>query len=157
MSLIVYPYKRDPFAGKMEDLTKDSQSAGFEAWRGQVWGSEMVRSLRCRLLPSLEKGDIYAEGADLDQLEAEASLLLQHVELLAARTGIMEYRVPKRDEGPEPDIDIRVQTGDKERATSLGWRKQEGENSLRDRLRNILAAVRTARELGEGHGGGYIG
>jgi hypothetical protein len=153
MSLIVYPYTRDPFAGKMKDLTKDLQSAGFEAWREQVWGSEIVRSLRCRLLPSLEKGDLYAEGADLDQLEAEALLLLQNVALIASRTGTMEYRLPKRDEEP----DIRIGTSDEKRAASLGLTKQEGENPLRDRLRNILAAIRTARELGEGYAGVYIG
>ena len=153
MSLIVYPYKRDPSTGKMEDLTKDSQSAGFEAWRAQVWGSEVVRSLHCQLLPSLEKGDIYAEGADLDQLEAEALLLLQQVNLIASRTRTMEYRLLDRGEGP----DIRVGTIDEESAISLGVIKQEGANPLRDRLRNILAAVRAARELGEGHGGVYIG
>ncbi len=153
MSLIVYPYKYDPSTGKREDLTKDSQSAGFEAWRTQVWGSEVVRSLHCQLLPSLEKGDIYAEGADLDQLETEALLLLQQVDLIATRTRTREDCLPNRGEGP----DIRIGTIDEESAVSLGGIKQEGATPLRDRLRNILAAVRTARELGEGHGGVYIG
>jgi hypothetical protein len=155
MSLIVYPYKRAPFTGAMEDLTKDSLSAGFEKWRWQLWGSEAVRSFSCVLLPSLETGDIYAEGADLDQLEAEASLLLQHVDLIATHTGIGAYQIPLQG-GPARYMG----TLDEDTAASLlaiQQIPQGGGTLLRERLMNILAAVQIAKEQGEGRGGVYIG
>lgn len=149
MSLSAYPYKRNLLTGKMEDLTEQSFSVGFERWRTQLWGSEIVRSFSCVLLSSLENGDIYAEGADLDQLETEASLLLQHVELIAARTGIGAYHVPQQEGGPA----IFIGTIDENTAASQGMLKQDGAALLRARLNNILAAVRIAKEHGEGRGG----
>ncbi len=107
----------------------------------------------CQLLPSLEKEDIYAEGADLDQLEAEASLLLQNVELIAARTGISAYQVPTQEGGPA----IYIGTINEDTVASQGLIKQGGETLLRARLSNILAAVRIAKEQGKGRGGVYIG
>ncbi len=149
MSLSASPYKRDPLTGTREDLTERSFSVGFERWRKQLWGSEIVRSFSCVLLPSLEKEDIYAEGADLDQLEGEASLLLQHVELIAAHTGIEAYHVPQQEGGPA----LFMGTIDEDTSASQGMLRQEGAALLRVRLNNILAAVRIAKEHGEGHGG----
>jgi hypothetical protein len=153
MSLRVYPYKRDPFTGKMENLMEDSLAAGFEKWRWQLWGSEVVRWLSCVLLPSLEKENICAEGAYLDQLEAEASLLLQHIEFITVRTGIGAYQFPQQEGKPT----IYVGTIDEDTAASQGLLKQGGETLLRDRLDNILTAVQVAKEKGEGRGGVYIG
>jgi hypothetical protein len=149
MSLSVYPYKRDPLTGEMEDLTELSLSVGFERWRWQLWGSEVVRSFSCVLLPSLEHGDLYAEGANLDRLEAEVSLLLQHVELIVARTGIEASSTPQQKGGPA----LFVGTIDEDTTTSQRLLKQGGATLLRVRLNNILAAVRIAKEHGEGRGG----
>lgn len=153
MSLSVSPYKRDPLTGEMEGLTEQSLSVGFERWRWHLWGSEVVRSFSCVLLSSLEQGDIYAEGADLDKLEAEASLLLQHVELIVARTGIEAFSPPQQEGGPG----LFVGAIDEDTVTSQRWRAQGGAPLLRVHLNNILTAVRIAKEHGEGRGGVCIG
>lgn len=61
--------------------------AGFESYRRQLYGSRAARALGLTLLPTLEGGDIYAEGEDVNRLRAEAELALANVELFVAEAG----------------------------------------------------------------------
>ncbi|MFI6856229.1 hypothetical protein [Streptomyces sp. NPDC050416] len=42
-----------------------SDSAGFEAWRRTVWGSEAVRSLGARHLPVLAEDNLFVEADEV--------------------------------------------------------------------------------------------
>jgi hypothetical protein len=55
--------------------------AGFESYRQQLYGSQAARGLGLRLLPTLDGGNVYAEGAVVEQLRDEAELALAHIEL----------------------------------------------------------------------------
>lgn len=52
-----------------------SSLAGSESWRTMLWGSEPVKALGFRILPSLAHGDVFASGHDLLQLESEVQVL----------------------------------------------------------------------------------
>lgn len=89
MTLIVNPYVRDKNQ-EIEDLEFDDDPprymAGFEACRHNLWGHESARSLGLVLLPSLAHQNVYAEGEDLDKLEAEVQKILSNLELLSNST-----------------------------------------------------------------------
>ncbi|NEB03013.1 hypothetical protein [Streptomyces sp. SID13726] len=61
-------------------------SAGFESWREEVWGSGTVRSLGARFLPALAGGDLYVETHDVADFLAEIALLRANLDLIAATT-----------------------------------------------------------------------
>lgn len=61
--------------------------AGFESCRRGLWGHETARSLGLTLLPSLSDSDVYAEGDDLDRLDAEVQTVLRSLDLLSRATG----------------------------------------------------------------------
>lgn len=90
MSLMVCPYRRDPTTRKLVDLPgptdRLSDLAGPEAWRWSVWASAATRELGLTLLPALAREDVYAEGTDLDALEAELDALERHAGDVAAAT-----------------------------------------------------------------------
>ena len=82
MSLLVNAYTRDN-GGEMVILEPNDHSeelAGFEVFRKTFYGGQTARSLGLRLLPVLAETDLYAEGQDLDVLQAEAELVLQNVD-----------------------------------------------------------------------------
>jgi hypothetical protein len=89
MSLLVNVYKRLPGGGieLVEPEHHHQELAGFESYRRRLYGSSAARSLGLQLLPTLEHCDIYAEGADVDRLRAEAELALTNIELFEAETG----------------------------------------------------------------------
>lgn len=82
MSLIVYPYIRNNHDGKMIDIEESIKPPfndlfGLEIWRNSVWGSKIFEKLGCNILVSLRINDIYAEGKELEILEAE----LMHIKM----------------------------------------------------------------------------
>lgn len=86
MSLLVNIYIRGPDGG-MEIIDPDMHSqelAGFESYRQRLYGSRAALALGLRLLPTLDGGNIYAEGPYVEQLRAEAELALAHVETFIA-------------------------------------------------------------------------
>lgn len=84
MSLVVYPYTRDPESGDMVDIDtwidgEFSDLFGLESWRYSVWGSQVLLDLGCAILPSLNHTDIYAEGDQLYKLEAEINFIQKNL------------------------------------------------------------------------------
>jgi hypothetical protein len=95
MSLIVSPYKRLP-DGSTEWLNVANHSAelaGFESTRQTFWGSATTKALGLSLLSTLASGDIWAEGADLDLLEAEIATLSRHLDLFPDQQAYWRVRL----------------------------------------------------------------
>jgi hypothetical protein len=59
---------------------------GVEKCRTELWGAPIMQSLGLELLPSLKIGNIYAEFADLETLEAEAQTVLNNLVRIADQT-----------------------------------------------------------------------
>lgn len=82
MTLIVQPYRRDA-TGAIADLDLSptpphNDLAGFERWRTTVWGSGSARALGLVVLPRLACEDLYIEGPELVDLQAEVELIIDH-------------------------------------------------------------------------------
>ncbi|GAA2899202.1 hypothetical protein [Streptomyces mexicanus] len=88
MSLLVEVFVRDP-GGQMRilDVPDDLyQSAGFENWRTDVWGSQPVRALGARFFPQLADGDLVVEPEEVAHLLCETALLRIHLDPIARAT-----------------------------------------------------------------------
>lgn len=86
MSLLVNIYTRAP-DGKMiivDPAEHAVELAGFESYRQKLYGSNAALALGLRLLPQLDRGDLYAEGADVDRLRTEAQTALANIEQFEA-------------------------------------------------------------------------
>jgi hypothetical protein len=99
MSLSVDVFTRDEL-GKMVVLYADDHSqelAGFEVFRQTFYGGQAARYMGLRLLPSLAEGDLYAERDDLPNLQNEATLVLQNIDLFteeaAAKSEVLRFRI----------------------------------------------------------------
>jgi len=90
MTLLVQPYRRGPNGELLSlDVTPSpphNELAGFEASRRELWGAPVMHRLGLRLLPSLAEQDLYVEGEQLDQLEAELETILASIPKLASAT-----------------------------------------------------------------------
>ena len=92
MSLDVSVYRLHP-DGSATEVPLDERDgnphlAGFESWRRQVWGSAIVCSWGCHVLPSLATGDVYASGDGLEELAREVALLERRLDELAVAVGV---------------------------------------------------------------------
>ncbi len=92
MSLLVYAYQRALGKGTADFIPLEpsdgySELAGFETWRTEVWGSSALIELGARILPRLAVGDIYAEGDEIADLEADVNLVLEHGRTLFGADG----------------------------------------------------------------------
>ncbi|MBC2867591.1 hypothetical protein [Streptomyces mexicanus] len=88
MTLLVEVFVRDP-GGQMRilDVPDDLyQSAGFENWRTDVWGSRPVRALGARFFPQLADGDLVVEPEEVPHLLCETALLRIHLDPIAHAT-----------------------------------------------------------------------
>lgn len=56
--------------------------AGFESWRGSVWGSQLVRSLGSQFFPQLAQGDLRVEPGEVALFVRECALLRENLELI---------------------------------------------------------------------------
>jgi hypothetical protein len=148
MSLLVHAYKRDPATGKILELEAKptpprNDLAGFEIWRQTVYGSPAARKLGLKVLASLgANDDVYAEGADLDQLKSETEALLANVSTIASGG---------RDQLGNPIVSTFALQGD------VHVPREDYESAIRFRVENILEAIRLAKEVTDGSGGVYIG
>jgi hypothetical protein len=91
MSLLVNVYTGP--RSSMEIIEPDQhwqELAGFESYRQCLYGSQAARDLGLQLLPNLARGDLYAEGEDVDRLRAEAELAVANIELFVAEAGATE-------------------------------------------------------------------
>ena len=102
MSLTVSLYIRNQDDGSITNLeesidAKQNDLFGLESWRWKVWGAPIIQEMGCEILSSLSRIDIYAEQADLYQLEQELLKLLGQVERLASSLKIervgLEFRI----------------------------------------------------------------
>jgi hypothetical protein len=64
----------------------DRTLAGLERCRTDLWGSAIVRSLGCTLLPSLASGNLFVTGDELPRLSRECALILDHLAQVARAT-----------------------------------------------------------------------
>jgi hypothetical protein len=73
----------------MDILERDGSKelAGFERCRTDLWGHAVVKELGAKLLPTLAREDIYAEGDAVTQLEHDIKLILAHIPAIATATG----------------------------------------------------------------------
>ncbi|MFE7900093.1 hypothetical protein ACFU3E_21725 [Streptomyces sp. NPDC057424] len=98
MTLAVDVFVRDAYGEwRVPDVPDGwDDSAGFEAWRRTVWGSETVRSLGARHLPVLAGDNLFVEAGEVPGFLREVALLRAHAGLIAATTerprGIAERR-----------------------------------------------------------------
>ena len=79
MSLSVHAYILDENDKMVYYDTRDSSEtlAGFEVYRTEVYGSELAERLGFKVLPTLASGDIYAQGQEVNQLKAEAEIIMR--------------------------------------------------------------------------------
>ncbi|MET9951962.1 hypothetical protein ABZ135_10505 [Streptomyces sp. NPDC006339] len=61
-------------------------SAGFESWRTDVWGSDAVRSLGAAVLPLLSEGDLYVPPYGVDTFLSECLMLRENLERIVQGT-----------------------------------------------------------------------
>jgi hypothetical protein len=88
MSLLVHVYVRD-VRGEVDIVDAPEgccELAGFERWRGAVWGADVVRSLGARYLPTLATGDLWVEPAEVAAFAEECALLRANVAAIATGT-----------------------------------------------------------------------
>ncbi|MFG2621295.1 hypothetical protein ACGFXC_27135 [Streptomyces sp. NPDC048507] len=86
MSLSVDVFTADENGGvRFLDVPAGSSDlAGFESWRTEVWGSPAVRALGARFFPQLAGGDLRVAPHDVREFLAEALLLRDHLDAIAA-------------------------------------------------------------------------
>lgn len=89
MTLSISAYYRDKekTVQLLDQLGAPETLAGFESYRDDFYGSEVLQSYGCKILPKLAEGDIYAEGPELDILEREVRMLLDKLPALTAALG----------------------------------------------------------------------
>ncbi|WP_116246235.1 hypothetical protein [Nocardiopsis sp. FIRDI 009] len=80
-----------------------SDLAGFERWRTEVWGSEVVRALGARFFPTLADADLWVEPDQVPAFLRECALLRENRGRIAAGTR------PARTVGEHQDrISVRL-------------------------------------------------
>ncbi|MEV6769200.1 hypothetical protein AB0N05_11295 [Nocardia sp. NPDC051030] len=130
MSLTVHTFlpspadSRDVVGQVLDTPERISNSAGFESWRTEVWGSEAMRSLGARFFPVL--ADPSRPRADLIVMPEEIPALLGECRM------VREWLVEVVPQDPDEAVFARLALG------------------ILDRLANIEIAA--GRALGVGGG-----
>lgn len=78
---------------ELESLLSDGHNYlfGFEIYRKQLWGHEVMKSLGCTLIHSLGEGhNIYVFDEDMEQLKDKMLKIISQIETIASKTGIEE-------------------------------------------------------------------
>lgn len=88
VTLSVYAKEKLPDGTTVELVPTEphNELAGFESTRWSFYGSEYTRSLGLVLLPTLAHANIHASGDELDVLEREVRILLDHLDFVEDRT-----------------------------------------------------------------------
>lgn len=100
MSLLVNVYTRTPDGKKVviDPAETGCELAGFESYRQKLYGSQAAQALGLCLLPQLDGGDLYVEGAELEQLRQEAEEALADIERFESETQTTAERLRPRFE-----------------------------------------------------------
>ena len=72
------------------DTENDSDLAGVERTRTELWGSSSLRELGARFLPSLADQDLWVYPEDLDAFQAECEMVVARLWKIADETGYVE-------------------------------------------------------------------
>lgn len=89
MSLKVYAYRRAHPDAELEYLPPRppaNESAGTEGAR-RFWSHRALLSRGLRVIPFLGEGDVFAEGAELDELERELRIIRRDLVAIMHETG----------------------------------------------------------------------
>ena len=124
----------DP-AGKQIPPFEGDWSFGFERYRTELWGTDVVRSLGAVLIPQLASQGLYVENADLGALELEVRRIADSVEMIAGQ--LFEERSP----GPGAVV---VQSGESS-AVHNAWGGRTPADSINRYLDNLQRAIDLAR------------
>ncbi len=95
MTLSVAAYRQTQDGRVGERIPVDAASGcndliGVEVCRTLLWGSGIMRSIGCTMLPSLAEGDIWATGDELKSLEHEAHTIIQNLGRVCREAGFDE-------------------------------------------------------------------
>ncbi|QDT88403.1 hypothetical protein Pan161_00190 [Gimesia algae] len=95
MSLLVNVFKRGPDDEMLFiKVEQHKELAGFENWRETLYGSPQSVLLGLRLLPELNRHDLYCSSpTDLDCLLTECNTLLAHLDRYPQDSESITYRV----------------------------------------------------------------
>lgn len=90
---MVCTFRRDPATGTLIDDPDAQQRpgadlGGFESWRTEVWGSDLLRARGAVFLPTLAGADLYVEADELPEFRAECGALLADAENLARELNV---------------------------------------------------------------------
>ncbi|MGW0884187.1 hypothetical protein [Streptomyces sp. NPDC002671] len=91
-----------------------NDSAGFESWRWQVWGSDVVRSLGARYLPLLDGEWMEVPTEELPLFLAEIALLRAHMDRISTALELHPSHITSRLDNIEAatlraqELDARV-------------------------------------------------
>lgn len=98
MSLSVHTYiTHEDEKMILQEPKKHSETmAGGEAWRTSVYGSDLAKKLGLTLLPILAVKDIYAKGAHVNKLKAEAEVIMNEAAAFAEQAGLDEDYVREK-------------------------------------------------------------
>lgn len=101
MSLTVDVYTYDPKTYEIKDPVIPTKSqgtdlAGLESWRTEVYGSSLVKTIGCKLLPLLVKEDLFIFQEDLDVLQEDCKRILKHIKALVEETHIFQTTLEHR-------------------------------------------------------------
>ena len=70
---------------------------GFETWRQEVWGHDVIRTIGCPLVYSLRETNVFAYDEQIAALRGELQTILDHIDQVATTTGMtvesIEFRV----------------------------------------------------------------
>lgn len=95
MSLMVYIVSRDQNIDT-DELEKQIPSPhdflfGFESYREEVWGNDIMEQLGCHIIYSLKERDIYAFDAALQELKRELNVILNNMDIIENKVTVDEY------------------------------------------------------------------
>ena len=101
MSLLVSIVSKDTNVN-IEKIEKEIYNShnelfGFESWRKEVWGNEIMESIGCNLLYSLSQKDVYVYDSDIQILKHELYKVIEQIETVSKVTRVnkeaIEFRV----------------------------------------------------------------
>jgi hypothetical protein len=69
---------------------------GFESWRKDLWGHEIMNRLACNLLYSLRETDLYVYDGDVIKLKQELLTVLESLDVVSEHTSIDKISIAFR-------------------------------------------------------------
>lgn len=95
MTLKICVYSEDAITGESIDhpLAPGRELGGFESFRTKFWGAPIMSTLGLSILPWLRSGNVHSDAKELDELEQEAHIILQHVSEISEDTGVGDEHV----------------------------------------------------------------